>query len=216
MRAISLFFLIIIIMFGVYLNILFSHKQLSQFTFTACIDNDPTNPKIHLKNLIKGSNVEPSDVNDCIVNNQIQTGITNIDLLNKIVGNKNVTTLTGFLCSPFILLILYSLISSNSESIGEFLSESDSIISDLLPEEENKKWGNLLFLLIVFVLTGLSFYQSTKVDKKIDENIPKFNDDALKAVTKLQSSILRIGHTISALLVVLLLLITIQIMKDDE
>ncbi len=203
-------------MFGVYLNILFSHKQLSQFTFTACIDNDPTNPKIHLKNLIKGSNVEPSDVNDCIVNNQIQTGITNIDLLNKIVGNKNVTTLTGFLCSPFILLILYSLISSNSESIGEFLSESDSIISDLLPEEENKKWGNLLFLLIVFVLTGLSFYQSTKVDKKIDENIPKFNDDALKAVTKLQSSILRIGHTISALLVVLLLLITIQIMKDDE
>jgi len=204
-------------MFGVYLNILFSHKQLSQFTFTACIDNDPTNPQIHLKNIITGNYVEPSPNNECV--NQIQTGITNIDLLNKIVGNKDVSTLTGLLCSPLVLLLLYSLISSNSESIDDFLSESDSIISELLPEEENQKWGNFLFLLIVFALIGFSFYQSTNVDKKIEKktiNTEVFAGDALIAVQKLQANILRVGHTISALLVVLLLLITTQVMKDDE
>jgi hypothetical protein len=216
MLAISLFFLIIIIMIGVYLNILFSHKQLSQFTFTACIDDDPANPKIHLTNLITGNYVEPPTGNECDVNNQIQTGITNIDLLNKIVGNKDVSTLTALLCSPLVLLLLYSLISSNSELISDFLSESDSIIPDLLPEEENQKWGNFIFLAIVFLLIGFSFYQSTNVDKKIVKNIPQFTGDALIAVQNLQAKILRIGHSISALLVVLLLLITVQIMKEDE
>jgi len=218
MFLITLLLVIIIILFIVYLNILYSHKELPHFKFNVCINKDQNVNS--LKNVIKGDYVKVDPLGvcsyDCDPNLEVQSGVTNIDLINRAAGKPIVRGTISCFVTPIFFLLLAVILVSNKEGAEEFLEKTDFGLQEWLEEDNHSIYIVLFFMLLIIVVTGVTYHLSQLLNIKINSYMKHFKGEINDVLETLKNKLLFIGHAISTLILITAVLLIYVIVKSID